>query len=117
MIIGAHVILYSSDAEADRAFIRDVLGFAGVDAGGGWLIFQLPPAEVAVHPADKPAHELYLLCDDIEKTADELVAKGVPVSSVSEERWGRLASVTLPSGGQLPIYQPLHPLAHDLGEQ
>ena len=77
MINGAHVILYSTDAEADRVFIRDVLGFAGVDAGGGWLIFKLPPAEIAVHPTDGPGkHEFYLMCDDIEKTLEELTARG-----------------------------------------
>src|SRR5215467_11793370 len=81
MINGAHVILYTTDAEADRAFIRDVLGFAGVDAGNGWLIFKLPPAEIAVHPTDGPGkHEFYLLCDDIEKTLAELVPMGVTIS-------------------------------------
>src|SRR5438105_4434010 len=81
MINGAHIILYSTDAEADRVFIRDVLGFRGVDAGDGWLIFKLPPTEIAVHPTDGlDKHELYLLCDDIDKTLAELTAKGVPIS-------------------------------------
>src|SRR5216684_2684820 len=81
MINGAHIILYSTDAEADRVFIRDVLGFAGVDAGGGWLIFKLPPAEIAVHPTDEPGkHEFYLMCDDIEKTLADLTARGVTIS-------------------------------------
>lgn len=125
MINGAHVILYSQDAEADRAFIRDVLGFANVDAGGGWLIFKLPPAEVAVHPADGPAsheatpeatHELYLMCDDIEQTLAELSGKGVTVSAVTGMGWGSLASITLPSGSELHLYQPRHPVAYDLGQ-
>lgn len=113
MIIGAHVIIYSQDAEADRAFIRDVLGFPGVDAGGGWLIFQLPPAEVAVHPAEGPSHELYLMCDDIEQTLAELTAKGVKVSPAENTGWGIRASVTLPGGSDLAIYQPRHATAHD----
>lgn len=112
MINGAHVILYSQDAEADRAFIRDVLGFSGVDAGGGWLIFQLPPGEVAVHPAGAPSHELYLMCDDLEETLAGLDAKGVAVSASEDAGWGVRASVTLPGGGELGIYQPRHPTAH-----
>ncbi len=116
MFNGAHVILYSTDAEADRAFIRDVLGFAGVDVGGGWLIFKLPPAEIAVHPTEEMGkQELYLMCDDIEKTLAELAARGVTVSHpVSEENWGLLASIRLPSGSDLSIYQPRHLTAHDL---
>ena len=115
MINGAHVILFSPDAEADRAFIRDVLGFPGVDAGGGWLIFKLPPAEVAVHSADdRPRHELYLMCDDLDATRTELAGKGVAVSATTDQRWGLLASVTLPSGAELPLYQPKHPVAHSL---
>jgi catechol 2,3-dioxygenase-like lactoylglutathione lyase family enzyme len=116
MITAAHIILYSTDAEADRAFIRDVLGLAGVDAGGGWLIFKLPPAEIAVHPTDGLGkHELYLMCDDIEKTLMELTAQGVTVSEpVSDQGWGQLASIKLPSGADLPIYQPRHPTAYNL---
>jgi len=116
MINGAHVILYSRDADADRAFIRDVLGFAGVDAGGGWLIFKLPPAEVAVHPTDgDPQHELYLMCDDIGTTLEELAAKGVEVvQPVRDEGWGLLASIRLPSGSELSLYEPRHPVAYDL---
>ncbi|MFE2143703.1 VOC family protein [Streptomyces sp. NPDC059456] len=114
MISGAHVILYSDDAEADRAFIRDVLDFPGVDAGGGWLIFALPPSEVAVHPADgPPRHELYLMCDDLDSQLDAFRAKGVEVTRpVSEQRWGRLTAIRLPSGAELPLYEPLHPTAH-----
>jgi catechol 2,3-dioxygenase-like lactoylglutathione lyase family enzyme len=117
MITGAHVIIYSQDADADRAFIRDVLGFAGVDAGGGWLIFKLPPAEVAVHPTDgPPTHELYLMCDDLEGLLAELAAQGVEVSAPpTNQGWGVLASVKLPSGADLPVYEPRHPVAYDLG--
>jgi catechol 2,3-dioxygenase-like lactoylglutathione lyase family enzyme len=116
MITGAHVIIYTQDADADRAFIRDTLGFGGVDAGGGWLIFKLPPAEVAVHPTDGPAsHELYLMCDDLEGLLAELAAKGVEVSSpAADQGWGVLASVKLPSGADLAVYEPRHPVAYDL---
>lgn len=116
MINGAHVIIYSRDAEADRAFIRDVLGFAGVDVGGGWLIFKLPPAEVAVHPTDgAPQHEFYLMCDDIDATLEAVTAQGVAIARpVSDQGWGRLAAITLPSGGELPIYEPRHALAYEL---
>jgi hypothetical protein len=113
MFTGAHVILHSRDAEADRAFLRDTLAFPNVDAGGGWLIFKLPPAEVAVHPTDaEPKHELYLMCDDIEKV---LSAKGISVvEPASDQGWGILASIRLPSGTPLSIYEPRHPVAHDL---
>src|SRR5919107_4352631 len=100
MFTGAHVILYSRDAEADRAFLRDTLAFPNVDAGSGWLIFKLPPAEVAVHPTDaEPKHELYLMCDDIEKV---LSTKGISVvEPASDQGWGILASTRLPSGTPL----------------
>lgn len=113
MINGAHAIIYSRDAEADRAFFKDVLGLPFVDAGGGWLIFALPPAEVAVHPTeDGGRHELYLLCDDIENTLIELEKKGAHVARpLHEERWGRLTTIRLPGGGELGIYEPKHPLA------
>jgi hypothetical protein len=116
MINGAHVIIYSTDAEADRVFIRDVLGFFGVDVGGGWLIFKLPPAEIAVHPTDGLGkHEFYLMCDDIEKTLADLTARGVKISHpVIDKGWGLLASIKLPSGSDLSIYQPRHPTAYDL---
>lgn len=111
MIGGAHVIVYSRDAEADRAFIRDVLGFAHVDAGHGWLIFALPPAELAVHPADaEPRHELYLMCDDLGASLAELARKGVEISRPpSEQRWGVTAAIRLPGGAELGIYEPRHP--------
>ena len=116
MINGAHIIIYSTNAEADRIFIRDVLGFHWVDAGGGWLIFKLPPAEIAVHPTEgEGKHEFYLMCDDIEKTLADVIARGVEISSpVSDEGWGLLATIKLPSGSDLSIYQPRHPTAYDL---
>jgi catechol 2,3-dioxygenase-like lactoylglutathione lyase family enzyme len=116
VITGSHVILYSRDAEADRAFLRDVLGFPHVDSGGGWLIFKLPPAEVAVHPAETSGRaELYLMCDDVEATVRELTAKGVATTGeITDERWGRLTSIRLPGGGELGLYEPRHPTAHDL---
>lgn len=114
MITGAHVILYSNDADADRDFLRDVCGFEHVDAGRGWLIFALPPSEVAVHPTDgEPTHELYFLCDDIDAQLEGWTARGVEVARpVSDEGWGRLAAIRLPSGAELPIYEPKHPTAH-----
>jgi catechol 2,3-dioxygenase-like lactoylglutathione lyase family enzyme len=116
MIRGAHVILYSTDAEADRAFLRDVLGLANVDAGGGWLIFGLPPAELAVHPAETSgAAELYLVCDDIDESVADLGARGVTFEGpVSDQGWGRLATIRLPGGGRLGIYEARHPTAFDL---
>lgn len=108
-------MIYSDDAEADRAFLRDVLGYPHVDAGGGWLIFRLPPAEVAVHPADgPPAHELYLMCDDLDATMTRLAAGGVALAAVTEARWGRLSRLRLPSGGEIGLYEPRHPRATGL---
>jgi catechol 2,3-dioxygenase-like lactoylglutathione lyase family enzyme len=112
MIFGAHTIVYSKDAEADRNFLRDVLGFKSVDAGHGWLIFALPPAEVAVHPAEENnRHELYLMCDDLTAEIAALAAKGVACSKVHEERWGSLTMIGLPGGGEVGLYQPKHPTA------
>ena len=113
MITGAHAIIYSTDAEADRDFFRSVLKFPHVDAGDGWLIFALPPAELAIHPAkEKGHHELYLTCDDLEATIKALKRKQVKCSSPSEQRWGTIVSVRLPSGSKIGLYQPKHPLAH-----
>jgi catechol 2,3-dioxygenase-like lactoylglutathione lyase family enzyme len=113
MFSGAHVILYSRDAEADRAFIRDTLGFRGIDAGDGWLIFKLPPAEIAVHPTDgEPAAEFYLMCDDIETLMARLRADGMTCGPVTDQGWGLLGSVRLPSGSDLAIYEPRHPVAY-----
>jgi catechol 2,3-dioxygenase-like lactoylglutathione lyase family enzyme len=116
MINGAHVIIYSKDAEADREFFRDVLEYPHVDAGHGWLIFRLPPAEVAVHPTEGDSkHELFLMCDDIERTVEELTAKGVVLTHpVTDEGWGLLTSITLPGGSELGLYQPRHDPAHSL---
>lgn len=112
MVFGAHIILFSQDAEADRKFLRDVLGFSSVDVGHGWLIFALPPAEVAVHPADENAkRELYFLCDDLTAEIAALCKKGVVCSKVDEERWGSITYIRLPGGGQVGLYQPKHPLA------
>ena len=113
MINGSHVILYSSDADADRAFFADVLGFRHVDAGGGWRIFALPPAEAAMHPAEGPAsHELYFMCDDIEETVAELRGRGVEFTAeISDERWGRVTRFRLPGGGEVGMYEPRHPIA------
>ncbi len=109
MITGAHSIIYSTDPEADRAFLKDMLGFPHVDVGGGWLIFSLPPAEVAVHPSERNnVHEFYLMCDDVELLVDTLLARDVDCSEITELGWGRRTDVTLPAGGKLPVYQPLH---------
>ncbi len=111
MITGVHAILYTDDAQATRDFLRDVLELDSVDAGGGWLIFALPPAELAAHPTDgPPRHELYLMCDDLGATADELRAKGVEVSDeVTEQRWGLTTSLKVPGAGDLHLYEPRHP--------
>jgi catechol 2,3-dioxygenase-like lactoylglutathione lyase family enzyme len=110
VITGAHVIVYSRDAEADRAFFRDVLGFPPVDAGHGWLIFALPAAEAAFHPADRNGpHELYLMCDNLAAEIATLTAKGVTCSEIHEERWGVVTRIVLPGGGQVGLYQPKHP--------
>jgi catechol 2,3-dioxygenase-like lactoylglutathione lyase family enzyme len=109
VVFGAHVIVYSRDPEADRAFLRDVLGFRGVDAGHGWLIFALPPSEVAVHPAETNGrHELYLMCDDVRAEIRTLEEKGIRCSEAHEERWGLLTMIQLPGGGELGLYQPRH---------
>ena len=112
MISGAHVVVYSKNAEADRAFFRDVLGFKSVDAGHGWLIFALPPAEAAFHPSDESvARELYFMCDDLKAEMAALAKKGVQCSSVQEQRWGSITKMQLPGGGQIGLYQPKHPAA------
>jgi catechol 2,3-dioxygenase-like lactoylglutathione lyase family enzyme len=112
MITGAHVIVYSKDPERDRAFFRDVLKFPAVDAGHGWLIFALPPAEAAFHPAEKnDLHALYFMCDDLKATMESLKGKKVKCGAVTEERWGSLTTISLPGGGKIGLYQPKHPTA------
>ena len=124
-ITGAHVLLYSENPEADRAFFRDILGFPAVDAGGGWLIFALPPAEVGIHPSDGEKRQLhggrqllgsvlYLMSDDLPALMQSLKAKKVTCSPVEEEDWGIKTTIQLPSGGELGLYQPTHPTALDL---
>jgi len=122
MIFGAHVLLYSNDPEADRTFFRDVLQFKGVDVGGGWLIFALPPSEIAVHPSEgtfaqsHAAHSLlgaivYLMCDDLGETVKTLQAKKVVCGDIDRAPWGITTTVRLPSGGEIGLYQPLHQTA------
>jgi hypothetical protein len=111
MITGVHAVMFTSEAEGLRAFLRDVLELESVDAGGGWLIFALPPAELAVHPGDGDASTaLYLMCDDIQATVAELEGKGVEFTRpVSDERWGLVTAMRLPGGGELGLYEPRHP--------
>src|SRR5262249_6097565 len=109
VIIGAHSIIYSKDADADRAFLRDVLKLTHVDAGEGWLIFGLPPAEVAIHPDEaNDRHELYLLCDDVQDFTSAMAAKGVACDPVRAMGWGMLTQIVLPGGGRVGVYQPRH---------
>jgi hypothetical protein len=109
MITGAHSIIYSKNPEADRGFLRDVLGLSNVDVGGGWLIFGLPPAEVAVHPSDgNGTHELFLMCDDVEAFIAKMEDHGIACGRVQNQRWGMLTEVMLPGGGKLGVYQPRH---------
>ncbi len=116
MINGGHLIIHSRDAEADRAFFRDVLEYPHVDAGGGWLIFKLPPTELAVHPTEGPeTQELYLMCDDVDATVQALTAKGVEFTEgITEARWGRLTRLRLPGGSEVGMYEPRHERATDL---
>jgi catechol 2,3-dioxygenase-like lactoylglutathione lyase family enzyme len=112
MIPGAHIVIYSKNAEADRAFFSDVLGLNSVDAGRGWLIFALPPAEVAFHPAEEnDRHELYFMCANLQNEMTELARKGVTCSQIEEARWGSITRITLPGGGRIGLYQPKHPTA------
>ena len=122
MIIGAHVLFYSTNADADRAFLRDAFAFPSVDVGGGWSIFALPPAEAAIHPIEKPfgmgetapsmiGSILYLMCDDVDAEIARLANRGITCTPVAQERWGRRTSFMLPSGQEMGMYQPLHPTA------
>jgi predicted enzyme related to lactoylglutathione lyase len=119
MITAAHAVLYAGDPDRARAFFRDVLGMPNVDIHGGWLIFKLPPAELGVHPAGEGSpgghHELFLMCDDIDRTVDELTAKGAEFSEpISTARFGRLTRLRVPGGGEIGLYQPSHATAYDL---
>ena len=128
MIIGTHVLMYSENAEADRAFFRDVLGFASVDAGHGWLIFSISPAEAAFHPIEgekgnmrHAGHRMlgavvYLMCDDLKKFVASLKSKKVSCTEIEEEAWGIRTTIKLPSGGEIGLYQPKHPTALKLGK-
>jgi catechol 2,3-dioxygenase-like lactoylglutathione lyase family enzyme len=113
MITGAHAIIFTRDADAVRTFLRDVLEFPSVDAGDGWPVFALPPAELAAHPGEGAGHhELYLMCDDIHATVAELEGRGVRFSGpISDERWGLVTTITMPDGGELRLYEPRHPTA------
>jgi hypothetical protein len=109
MLIGAHSIIYSRNPEADRGFFKNVLGLPSVDVGQGWLVFGLPPSEVAVHPSAKnDVHELYLMCDNIERFVSEMMAHGITCSSIENQDWGLLTTLILPGGGKLGVYQPRH---------
>jgi catechol 2,3-dioxygenase-like lactoylglutathione lyase family enzyme len=107
-ISGAHMIVYSANADADRAFIRDVLGFPHVDVGQGWLIFALPASEIAVHPGEKSSHEIYLMVDDVAAFVARMDERGVRCTPPQNQGWGVLTQLTLPGGGQLGVYQPRH---------
>jgi predicted enzyme related to lactoylglutathione lyase len=111
LITGAHAVIFTKDADRVRAFLRDVLGFPSVDAGGGWLIFALPPAELAAHPTDQdPHHQLYLMCDDVHATVAELQDRGVKFTApINDVGWGLLTALELPDGGELALYEPRHP--------
>jgi catechol 2,3-dioxygenase-like lactoylglutathione lyase family enzyme len=112
MINGVHVIVYTKDPDADRTFFRDILKFPAVDAGHGWLIFALPPAEAAFHPADdNDRHELYFMCDNLKAAMESLKGQKVKCGSVKEERWGSLTTISLPGGGKIGLYEPKHPTA------
>ena len=114
MIFGAHVVLYSKDSDADRAFFRDVLGLKSVDAGHGWLIFGLPPAEAAFHPSgENGLHELFFMCGDLAAEMASLAQKGVAFSEVQEARWGSIVRMKLPGGSDIGLYQPKHAMALD----
>jgi hypothetical protein len=108
VITGVHAVIYSKDADKDRAFFRDILRFKSVDAGDGWLIFKLPPAELAMHPADREMHEVFLITDDVKKTVKHLKATGVAYTPVEDQGWGLLTRLTLPGGSTLGLYQPKH---------
>jgi len=117
MINGVHALIYTKNPDAVRAFFRDVVGAPSVDAGGGWPIFALPPAELGIHPDGDESHELFLMCDDIERTLDELKAQGIAAGPIADQSWGRAASITIADGVTLGLYQPRHPTAFQLSRQ
>jgi catechol 2,3-dioxygenase-like lactoylglutathione lyase family enzyme len=108
MIFGSHIVIFSSDADADRAFFADVLGLSHVDAGGGWLIFAMPPAELAIHPAEASGAEVYLMCDDLAAEMRTLAEKSIQCSDVVVAPWGSMTKIPLPGGGAVGLYQPTH---------
>jgi hypothetical protein len=112
MINGVHALVYAKDAEKVRAFFKDTLGFPSVDAGHGWLIFALPPAELGIHPAEgEIRHEIYLMCDDVKETVAELKKRDVKCGPIKEQGFGLVTSLTIPGGGTMGLYQPKHPTA------
>jgi catechol 2,3-dioxygenase-like lactoylglutathione lyase family enzyme len=118
MISGAHIVVYSKDADADRAFFRKVLGFKSVDAGHGWLIFALPPGEAAIHPDSKNGpHELYFMCDNLKSEMASLAKKGGKFSEIKDARWGSITKLQLPGGGEVGLYEPKHPTALGLNSK
>ena len=108
MISGAHVMIFTQDEAADRAFLRDVLEIPCIDSGGGWLIFRLPPAELGVHSGDNGFHQIYFICDDVDAFVAKMADKGVATDPISQQDWGRSTGVALPGGGKLGIYQATH---------
>lgn len=108
MITGSHVMIFSEDADADRAFLRDVLELPHIDSGGGWLIFRLPPAELGVHGGTNGFHQLYLICDDLDSAVERLRARGVEADEVATQDWGRSTGIILPGGGKLELYEARH---------
>jgi predicted enzyme related to lactoylglutathione lyase len=111
VLTGVHIVVYSKDADVDRKFFKEILGFGSVDAGGGWLIFAMPAAEVAFHPHEENnKHEMYFTCDDIKAEVAALKKRGAQVGEISEERWGTLTTISLPGGGAIRLYQPKHPV-------
>jgi hypothetical protein len=109
VIFGAHVVLFSKDPDADRAFLREAFDLASTDGGGGWLIFALPPAEIAVHPAESPGAEVYFMCRDLKAEMQRLGDKGIACAPVEEARWGSVTRIALPGGGEVGLYEPRHP--------
>jgi predicted enzyme related to lactoylglutathione lyase len=116
VVNGVHALIYTTDAEGTRAFFRDVLRLSSVDAGDGWLVFALPPAELAAHPASEDGrHELYFMCDDVHATVEELEGRGVEFTKqIADEGWGLVTSIAMPGGGELGLYEPRHPTAHSV---